>query len=324
MHTCIIKTLLHEPKLNSWTTKLKCYTEKIFHPKFWIFHTSLFCRLIISEDLTLSPISFLTRFHSRNVPRANDVLTVRYLTLFSGRHSVHSVMQRDNASCRWRSSIRQGHAACEMDTSDRPNLAIAMRSVGPTAANTLHELPWRDFWCKCGTACLTERTADFVAAYSSCLQYVSAFQIPRLQELSVLYLKTPSISKIILFKFSFSLSGKQWGVIWLGDCGEGGRHFLVCVCRCLLFHPRPVSAASYSSGGDCTVTVVMNTTIHWLNWNTVHLQHSSNCTITISDTNYRVWSFRGLISAGLSQAANNCLSRGRARIARGTPLSAYC
>ena len=274
--------------------------------------------------------------------------------MFSGRHSVHSARQTDNTGCRWGPSIRQGHAACEMYARCQPQCT---EHTTRTAVTRLLLVQVRN------SVCLTERTADFVAACFGCLQYVRAFQIPRLQELSVLYLKTPSISTIML-SFHFLYLATKRGVLWLGDCGEGGRHFLVyvsvcvcmcvcmcmcvwvhvcvcacvcvhvcvcmcvcvcvCVCRCLFFHPRPSSAASYNSGGDCTVTVTMNTTIHWLNRKTVHLQQSSNCTISISDTNYRVWSIGGLISAGLSQAAYNCLSRGRTRIARGTPLSASC
>jgi hypothetical protein len=156
-----------------------------------IFHKSLFRRLIISEDRTLSPISFVTRFHSRNVPHATDVFTVRYLTV----DSVHSAFQTDNTGCRWRSSKRQGRAACKMDTSNRPT-----RSVGPSAAHTTSTAATRLLLVQVrNNVCLSERQTCGSLTWSLAIR--SAFQIPRLQKLSVLYLKTPSI---ILLKFSFS------------------------------------------------------------------------------------------------------------------------
>jgi hypothetical protein len=148
-----------------------------------------------------------------------------------------------------------------------PNMATAMRSVGPQ--HSKHYTNW--------TVRRPSAAARLLLVHvRNSVQYVSVFHIPRLQELTVLYLTTLSIFKIILFKFSFSLSGNtvRCALIgWLRRRKEAPYRACVRVCVSLpVSSPRPVSAAAFSSGGDRVVTVTRNTTIQWMN----HLQYNQH------------------------------------------------
>ena len=120
-----------------------------------------------------------------------------------------------------------------------PNMATAMRSVGPQ--HSKHYTNW--------TVRRPSAAARLLLVHvRNSVQYVSVFHIPRLQELTVLYLTTLSIFKIILFKFSFSLSGNtvRCALIgWLRRRKEAPYRACVRACVCVV-------ACFFTSTSQCS------------------------------------------------------------------------